>query len=482
MTKQELDVQAVIEAMPVPMALNNSEQQITYLNSAFVRTFGYSREDIPTLSDWWPKAYPDTCYRNSVIAAWGAELDRLHAGASHFRPMELSIQCKDGQAKFVQAYAANLPGVESRDHLVILNDVSEQAALNGELSEQKSVLELVVNSIPGPVSMVDGQGRYVFLNKTYEKWFGKFPAEIVGKHISEVLSPELYSRVLPYVNRAFSGESVTYETIFHSVDGQRRHVQSTLSPYKKNDGTFDGYFLISHDISSLKEAEKRALHTARLASLGEMAAGVAHEVNNPLAIISGATGLLEKYRNDPKKFSDKVKNIEDALQRISKIVSGLRNFSRTGEKTVHLPICLAKVVEGSLNLVAMSARVHSVPLSFEGNSAAVFLGDELEISQVLVNLLTNAIYAVKELPEKWVKVSLRETQSGLLLQILDSGKGIPTAIQEKIFQPFFTTKPVGEGTGIGLSISKGILEEHGAEIALKADDPHTCFEIRFPKG
>ena len=106
--------------------------------------------------------------------------------------------------------------------------------------------------------------------------------------------------------------------------------------------------------------------------------------------------------------------------------------------------------------------------------------DEIEIEQVLVNLINNGIDAVKNLPEKWVRVTIFEDPTQVILQISDSGSGIPEKIRHRLFDPFFTTKGVGEGTGLGLSIAKGILDEHHATISVLAEAPHTCFEIRFP--
>ena len=113
---------------------------------------------------------------------------------------------------------------------------------------------------------------------------------------------------------------------------------------------------------------------------------------------------------------------------------------------------------------------------------AQILCDEVEIEQVLVNLVNNAIDAVKDQPKKWVKVSLSDDAESVVLRVTDSGPGIPDSVRDKLFEPFFTTKSVGEGTGLGLSITKGILDEHKATIAVVTDSPNTCFEIKFARA
>jgi C4-dicarboxylate-specific signal transduction histidine kinase len=122
---------------------------------------------------------------------------------------------------------------------------------------------------------------------------------------------------------------------------------------------------------------------------------------------------------------------------------------------------------------------HSVPIELDLKSEAKILCEELEIEQVVVNLVANAIDAVKELPEKWVKVTTFEEGPEVVLQIIDSGSGVSSYVEGKLFQPFFTTKIVGKGTGLGLSISKGILDQHKASIAINRQMKNTCFEIRF---
>lgn len=134
-----------------------------------------------------------------------------------------------------------------------------------------------------------------------------------------------------------------------------------------------------------------------------------------------------------------------------------------------------------MNLTESKSTMYNVPVTCEVKSSFLINCDEVGIEQVLVNLVNNSIDAIKDLPEKWVKLSVFEDQSMIVVQVMDSGPGIPKIIADRIFEPFYTTKKVGEGTGLGLSLSKGILDEHNAAICILQDQPHTCFEIRFPK-
>ena len=223
------------------------------------------------------------------------------------------------------------------------------------------------------------------------------------------------------------------------------------------------------------------IQNSKLVALGEMSAGIAHEINNPLSIISGTLGLITKFANDPEKLAQKIENIQKACNRITKIVGGLKKFSRTSEKNNYSNYSLYEIVKESLVLTDVKSKQDNTHVSCDLNSDGQIFCDQIEIEQVLINMINNAIDAVKTLPVKWVKVELFDTADSLILRIIDSGSGIPENVRSKLFDPFFTTKKVGEGTGLGLSITKGILDDHKATIRVVAHSPNTCFEIRFPK-
>jgi PAS domain S-box-containing protein len=223
----------------------------------------------------------------------------------------------------------------------------------------------------------------------------------------------------------------------------------------------------------------KAAQAAKLAALGEISAGIAHEINNPLAIISGTTHLLEKVKADPIKFSAKLAVIQKSTERIAKIVVGLRKFARSSAQQTKKVEVLADIVREALALIGSAAARHDIAIKAKLDCDARVLCDEVEIEQVIVNLVSNAIDAVKALPERWVELGLGDEPGAVVLWVRDSGPRISPEIEDKIFQPFFTTKPVGQGTGLGLSISKGILGDHGASISLRPGDDNTCFEIRF---
>lgn len=259
----------------------------------------------------------------------------------------------------------------------------------------------------------------------------------------------------------------------------------------KSEGRF---YSVVENVTALVEAEKvltqtretldmermKSVRNAKLASLGEMSAGIAHEINNPLTIITGNISIIEKFISDPEKLRSKLKIIDDSAGRIARIVKGLKKFSRSSDASEKNVFDFPGILRECVLLTESKARMESTSVSLMCSLTADVYCDEVEMEQVFVNLISNAIDATRGLEKRWVKVIVTSNNSQIVVHVQDSGQGIPEAVAAKIFQPFFTTKPVGKGTGLGLSIVKGILDDHNATIELLANQPCTCFEVVIP--
>jgi C4-dicarboxylate-specific signal transduction histidine kinase len=244
----------------------------------------------------------------------------------------------------------------------------------------------------------------------------------------------------------------------------------------------------------LNEAQAMLMQSSKLSALGEMAGGIAHEINTPLAVISMRVEQLEaiihELKDDEKinkadllKFTDVVGKTSG---RISKIVSGLKSFARDGSKDPLVKTSVTDLIKDSLSFCSEKFLNHGIVLNVESHFGPK--GDpfiqcrQVEISQVVINLLNNSFDAIQDLPEQWIKVACEDAGDFVLISVIDSGKGIPNEIQNKIMQPFFTTKDIGKGTGLGLSISKGIIESHSGSLFVDNTCPNTKISIRLPKA
>ncbi|MBI2606689.1 MAG: PAS domain S-box protein [Deltaproteobacteria bacterium] len=236
----------------------------------------------------------------------------------------------------------------------------------------------------------------------------------------------------------------------------------------------------------LSERQSQIVATSKLAALGEMAGGIAHEINNPLAIIHTLSGemqeLIQESKADHATLSQSARKIETTALRISKIVQGLRAFAREGSKDPCEKIGLGSIVENTVSLCRERFKLGGIKLMIDPiPEDLVIESRSIQLSQVLLSLLNNAFDAAEKSAEKWVRIRGEQTETEIELSVIDSGAGIPQTVRDKLFQPFFTTKEIGKGTGLGLSIARGIIEDHGGTLRLSQDEPHTRFAIRMPK-
>lgn len=238
-------------------------------------------------------------------------------------------------------------------------------------------------------------------------------------------------------------------------------------------------------VEEISKKDAMLLNAEKLSSLGEMAAGVAHEINNPLAIIRGRLELvndaLAKGKTDPDKLKKMTKSATEACDRIVKIVSGLKFFARDGSQDLEELVEVIYIVNETLGFCQERFKGSDVKLFVEVSENSPKLKcQSVQVSQVLLNLLNNAFDAVKGTEDAWVKVIVKEDKEQVHIYVKDSGHGIDKEVADKIMQPFVTTKKVGEGTGLGLSVSKGIIEEHSGTLELEPEEENTTFHIALP--
>ena len=275
------------------------------------------------------------------------------------------------------------------------------------------------------------------------------------------------------------------------LGGTRRWMETHAAPYALTNGEY-AQIAITNDITEKVEREREIehqrqalVHSARLASLGEMAGGIAHEINNPLGIIMGTAGHLKLHMRrqgiQDELLEEGFDRIEETVRRISSIIRGLRNFSRDASDEDFKAVRISDIVQETLELTREKVKNNNVDLQCSMDVDAIISCQPVQISQVIMNLLINSMHAVSSLEEKWISIEAEQTTDGYLkLKITDSGKGISPEHQSKIMEPFYTTKPVGQGTGLGLSISAGIIKTHNGTLDLNAQSPNTQFVITLP--
>lgn len=303
------------------------------------------------------------------------------------------------------------------------------------------------------------------------------------------LSPQAKIKAISELSKALTGEK-EFNTTFEitTKNGQKKQVGGRGQVIRNSSGEPVMMYGINWDRTKefelelkLREEQAKSVHNSKLASLGEMSAGIAHEINNPLAIIDGNLRLLEKCKDDEKKFKDKLQILMKATHRITKIITSLRKFSRNTNGTNSQQIDFVALLEEVLIFTEIKSKSVGVRFEFDFDPNVRFLIDELELQQVLINLINNSIDAIKDHSEPWIKIKTFSDADWIYLQVIDAGTGLSAEVESRLFQPFFTTKGVGAGTGLGLSICKNILEQYQSTIYLNKQVKNTCFEVKLPK-
>jgi signal transduction histidine kinase len=241
------------------------------------------------------------------------------------------------------------------------------------------------------------------------------------------------------------------------------------------------YEAVRAQMEELKVTQQQLVQSAKLAAIGELAAGVAHELNNPLTVILGHAQMLQGAMDGASTMSRKLEVIESEAERAAKITRGLLDFSRRREPK-HEPVSVNALVPRALELIHSKLRGRRIVVETRlADDAPAIRGDADQLTQVLINLAGNAIDAMGDRGTLTVRTAA--VDDGLELAITDTGTGMDSAQVNRIFEPFYTTKPEGKGTGLGLSVTLGILKSHGGSVAVEsALGRGTTMRVRLPRS
>ena len=275
-----------------------------------------------------------------------------------------------------------------------------------------------------------------------------------------------------------------YPVVVLSSDGEilfsNHRAGETALPYLINSRLSPKNFTKNQMIEEENRLQRQRQRNEKLAALGELVAGVAHEINNPLAVIGGLAQLLERHTDD--RVKEDARSIRRMTDRATRIVRSLLTFAREHGTENRKRATLRPLIEETMELLAHRLRTSQIEVSiiFDDNNAPLWI-NITQIQQIVLNLITNAEHALREIPHKSIRITTSCKESFALLKIQDSGSGILPEVLPRIFDPFYSTKDVGEGTGMGLSICHGIAESHQGTLCVESEPGKgATFLLRLP--
>ncbi len=337
-------------------------------------------------------------------------------------------------------------------------------------------LRLVTDRLPLLISYFDLQGQFLWVNRTYEEWFGRPLRELVGHTIRELVGEAYWVSTAEYRQRALRGETVSFESVYPTVRGERR-VQVTYAADTGGGGAGRGYACMVLDVEEQKRAEEALRQTEKLAVVGRLASSIAHEINNPLEAVTNLLYLVGMDTAGQEPVSGYVAQAQAELGRVTQIVVQTLRFHRqsSGATVCRMDALLNEV------LVLYGGRLAGagIEVNRRFRTERGVNCREGEVRQVVANLIGNAIDAMGGGGGRML-VRTREERGGVAMTVADTGHGMPPAVRATLFQPFHTTK--GEkGSGLGLWVSKEIVDRHGGTMRVRSKAGcGTVFRVWLP--
>jgi len=497
--EQSQDAISFMEGEPLTFSL---------VNPAFCKISGYSAQEMYALksTDIWRIIHPDD--RELVLG----KLAERSAGMLGEARYSFRFRRKDGEIRWLDVSGRSVLREHSPLVISIYRDITETRRSQEELARQKNLLHSVIEGTSDAVFVKDPQGRYLLANSETARFVGLPVEEITGKDDTALFPPDQAEAIMANDRLVMhSGVTRQYEETLSTAGGARTFL-CTKGPLYDEEGLLSGMFGISRDVTERVKVLELMVQTEKMMSVGGLAAGMAHEINNPLSgILQNAQLLIRRLSGNLRANAQaaakagceldcirrymesrgvlgSLNDIQEAGRRAARIVASMLEFSR-GSDTAKHPTDLNLLLDKTIELCATDYDLKK-KYDFRNIRILRFFDPELppvpcsgtQIQQVFMNLLTNAAHALSGTPSPVITLRTAREDGFVRVELEDNGPGIPEDLRKRIFEPFFTTKPVGEGTGLGLSVSFFIVvnNHQGVIEALPAQDAGARFVIRLP--
>jgi len=436
------------------------DDKILEVNPALIRMLGYSSKE-ELLSKKVTDIFVDEQQRNQITR----EVNNQPAPEGR----EITLRRKDGQsiiclntASAVRDASGNILRYQGA-----LADITERRAIEKRLYRQQEFARRLIDSFPDLIFVVDPHRKYTFVSPKVKECLGFEPQEAVGMVFGENTHVEERAALLQVFDDLLEGRQnfASIEIRVRHKQGEWRRLRCHFSPLFNENGKIEGVVISGRDITEVKRLEEQLIQAEKLAAMGQMLAGVAHELNNPLTAILGASELLRDRGGVDENTRRQLDMTHRQARRAARIVQNLLEFSRPAAPQKK-GLDLNAIVDRTLQLHEHSLKRNQVEVDFrQCPGMPGIIGDSNQLMQVFLNLISNAEQAIREVrPSGRIQIRLGQSGKRLFATVQDDGVGIRPEVLAKIFDPFFTTKRPGGGTGLGLSICMSIVREHGGDI------------------
>ncbi len=452
------------------------EGRFIEVNDALVRMLGYGDRDELLQSDITSHLYPSPAQRErfmreiekeGILRNYEETLRRRDGSLIH--TLQNAFAVRDSQGKVIQ-------------YRGLMLDITEQKNFQVELQRQRDFNNKVLNNTQNMILVVDPAGLISYANRRCFEAGGYRQEDLLGRRLVDLVPPGRRQALLDALDHALGGGQVDHlELPILLGQGRGGQFAINMSPMRDEPSHVSSIVVVMTDITDAAMLQAKLMHTEKMAAVGQLVSGVAHEVNNPLTAILGFSDLLLEQPDVPDTAKKDLRIIMQEAQRTKQIVQNLLSFARQTPPQ-RMPVQLNAIVRRTLALRSYDLNNHGVKVIERlHDHVPEVVGDSHQLQQVFLNILNNAYDAVREAGRQGrIEVSTSFTDQFVEIAFRDNGPGV--VYPERIFDPFFTTKDVGKGTGLGLSICYGIVREHGGEIFCRnnGDEPGATFTVRLP--
>jgi len=367
--------------------------------------------------------------------------------------------------------------------------------INKRLQQEKQKFENIVSAIGAGLVIIDKNFRIIWVNRPMEEWFRStfdqnfegIPCHVLFQQGEKICGKCALKKIFKTgVIQGKNFQTGVIQRLKHSMtnrDGERRHYQFTSTPLVDIHGKINQVLCLIQDISQQIDMQLKLIQSEKLAAIGELASGLAHQLNNPLVGILNYAQLLQRKIKPDEPNRELLDTVERGARQCKDIVGNLLNFSRPHHFNYEV-LDLRNILDNTLILIENRLKIKNIIIIIDiANSPPLIEGNSTQLQQVFLNILMNSLQAMPDGGE--IKISANSVyhhkQGYCMVKISDSGAGIPKSIKDKIFDPFFTTKDKDQGTGLGLSIAYGIIKAHNGKIEVKSvKGKGTTFILTFP--